>query len=89
VKKYSEEYLRKAHKDSIYHQSQLVKSNIFGCFHCKKTFEFTKINEWTDEDSDKGKTAICPICGIDAVLGDNYPIQDKSFLNEMNTFWFS
>jgi hypothetical protein len=37
-----------------------------GCFYCLKTFDVSDIKEYTD----KGKTAICPHCHIDSVVGD-------------------
>lgn len=44
-------------------------STICGCYYCLETFTSDKIVEWVDEDdSGEGQTAICPICGIDAVL---------------------
>ncbi len=86
--KYSIEFLKKAHKESIYHEPLILKSKLCGCFHCKKTFEPNKIIEWTDKSSKKGKTAMCPNCGIDSVLDDKFPIEDQAFLNQMNKFWF-
>jgi hypothetical protein len=35
-----------------------------GCFHCLATFRAETIHEWVDT----GKTALCPRCGVDAVL---------------------
>jgi len=34
--------------------------------------------------------AICPYCGIDAVIGSEsgFPIDDPDFLKEMNEHWF-
>jgi len=43
----------------------------------------------TDENSDKGRTALCPFCGIDSVLGDDFPIQNNEFLSQMNKHWFN
>jgi hypothetical protein len=43
------------------------------------------IEEWTDA----ADTALCPHCGIDAVIGDasGFPIT-KEFLSEMCQAWF-
>ena len=35
-----------------------------GCYYCGKIYTPTEIKEWTDNN----QTAICPYCGIDAVL---------------------
>ncbi|HEY5771822.1 MAG TPA: cytoplasmic protein, partial [Chitinophagaceae bacterium] len=61
-----------------------------GCFYCVGIFKSAEIIEWTDEDNPKGQTALCPICGIDSVIGDksNFPITDKNFLNQMHSFYF-
>jgi len=36
--------------------------------------------EWTDKDNSLGKAALCPNCGIAAILGENsgVPIADKN-----------
>ncbi|MFT6001236.1 MAG: hypothetical protein ACI81P_003705 [Neolewinella sp.] len=88
MKRYSNEFLKLAHKKSIYHETKIVKSNLCGCFYCKETFEPKTISDWTDEGSNKGRTAMCPKCGIDSVLDDEFPIEDNEFLNQMNKFWF-
>ncbi|MFK7972614.1 MAG: hypothetical protein AB8F95_19745 [Bacteroidia bacterium] len=88
MKKYSSKFLKQAHKESIYHEASVVKSALCGCFHCEEIFKSTEIFKWTDEGSGKEKTALCPNCGIDSVLDDKFPIQDKDFLNQMREFWF-
>jgi hypothetical protein len=35
-----------------------------GCIHCKKIFNSKEISEWCDSST----TAICPYCGIDAIV---------------------
>ena len=35
-----------------------------GCYFCLSVFDGGEISKWTDE----GTTAVCPICGVDAVL---------------------
>jgi hypothetical protein len=49
-----------------------------------------EIFEWTDEDKDRqGQTAICPRCGIDAVIGDKSGFDvSHNFLGRMNEYWF-
>ena len=88
MKKYTEVFLQSAHNGSIFHESKIIGSEICGCFHCKKTFDKNEITVWTDIGSEKGKTAMCPYCGIDSVLSDEYPIHDPSFLASMNKMWF-
>ena len=82
--------LKEAHKHSIYHRSELEKSNICGCFYCKSVFNPIEINEWTDQRETKDNlTALCPKCGIDSVLGGASGfIIDSKFLQQMYNHWF-
>lgn len=77
--------IERAHKRSIYHRDEIYQSGPCGCFSCLETFEPRVIEEWTD----RGDTALCPFCGIDAVLGDasGYPVTEE-FLAAMNARWF-
>lgn len=44
----------------------LKKAKWCMCYHCVKRFRFNDIVEFTD----KGKTALCPRCSVDAVVND-------------------
>ena len=46
--KYELEYLKKAHEHSIYHEEEILKSDICGCFYYKSTFSPSEIVEWRD-----------------------------------------
>jgi wobble nucleotide-excising tRNase len=60
------------HQHSIHHRSLLEQSDRCGCFYCEKIYSPSEVEEWIDEqddsDPDSGVTALCPYCGIDAVL---------------------
>ncbi|MBE6654147.1 MAG: cytoplasmic protein [Ruminococcaceae bacterium] len=73
-----------AHKYSSNHKEQLLHDNVCGCFHCLNIFSPEKITNWLGE-----KTAVCPYCGIDAVIGESSgsPIT-KEFLEKMKKYWF-
>jgi hypothetical protein len=88
--KYTEEYLKQAHKVCIFNKDWIDKSEICGCFYCQTVFEPDKIVEWTDKGKNKCVTALCPNCGIDSVIGSNpnWPIRDTVFLAEMHSYWF-
>ena len=82
--------LQEAHKYSSSHRDDITKSEKCGCFYCKKVFPSTNIREWIDEDDGGvGQTALCPQCGVDAVIGDKsrYSLTPH-FLSEMHRFWF-
>ncbi|WP_374948098.1 hypothetical protein [Mucilaginibacter sp.] len=87
---YSKEYLKAAHKHSIFHQTEILASEKCSCFYCQSVFIPSEITEWVDVDDPRGKTALCPKCDIDAVLRalSGYPVGDKEFINEMNKCFF-
>ena len=74
-----------AHRFSSHHREELAKDKICGCFYCLKIFNPTEITDWCDNE----KTAICPYCGIDSIIGESsgFPIT-VSFLKGMNKVWF-
>lgn len=86
--KYSKDFLEQAHKSSAAHKAEILAGSICGCFYCEQTFLQTEIEDWIAEDHENGETAICPKCGIDAVLSDQFPVSDKYFLKAMNKLWF-
>lgn len=59
-----------------HHRDLIVRSDQAGCFHRGAIFPATEITEWIDEQPAKpsgtvtadGVTALCPRCGMDAVL---------------------
>lgn len=78
--------IKSAHQYSSNHRTDLEKGEVCGCFHCCKTFSPEKIVDWIDD----GSTAICPFCGIDAIIGDDSgSIITEEFLHAMNKEWFS
>jgi len=89
--KYDVEYLKSAHKHSIYHQKEIMESDVCGCFSCKQIFQPKEIFNWCDKDNPKGTTAMCPYCYVDSVIGSEsgYPVDEQEFLEEMNEYWFS
>lgn len=55
------------------------------------TFAPTEIKEWVDirGDGELGVTALCPHCGIDAVLPENDTIAiAPPLLDAMRAYWF-
>src|SRR5215469_2369495 len=84
LKKVGPNYIR-AHRHASQHRSELEKSSLCGCFYCMEQFLPNEIDEWTDGD----QTAMCPLCGIDSVIGSaaGFPIS-KEFLSRMHKYWF-
>ena len=56
-------------------------------FFCLKIFNPKEITDWIEDKYDK--TALCPYCGIDSVIGEytGFPITYK-FLKKMKKYWF-
>lgn len=78
--------LKSAHGHSAQHRSEILQSGECACFYCMAVYPATEVSEWIAE----GTCAICPRCGIDAVLGDasGLPVKDEVFLTEMHRHWF-
>jgi NAD-dependent SIR2 family protein deacetylase len=55
-----------------------------GCFYCLRTFDAKEVKRWIDN----GQTALCPYCGIDAVLSSKVDPIDGAFLQRMHRYWF-
>ena len=66
----------RAHEVSSCLRAVLGASDSCGCFNWFAVFPPREITQWTDVDANGiGQTAICPHCGIDAVIGSasGYP----------------
>ena len=84
-----------AHAHCSRHRSEILDSDICGCFYCLATFPPAEIEVWVSDRPDDvdapatDDTAVCPRCGIDAVIGSRagYPITVE-FLTRMKEYWF-
>lgn len=83
------DHLEQAHRHSSHHRSEILASKQCGCFYCGQIFPPSEIKEWTDEVNDEGQTALCPRCGVDAVIGSksDYPVS-RDYLKQMKKRWF-
>lgn len=85
--------LKQIHEQCGWHEKPILRSKLCGCFYCLSIFPPSEIVEWIDESEDSlrgpGKTAMCPKCGIDAVLpeSENYQIT-RDLLENMNRVCF-
>lgn len=59
-----------------------VETSECGCYFCTRTFHGSAVAEWTDG----GETALCPFCGIDAVLPE---VTEMTALAAGLERWFS
>jgi hypothetical protein len=81
--------LKSLHVDCSLHRENVERSKLVGCFYCRSTFSPANIREWIDD----GETALCPLCGIDAVLPDSVQFLDGlpnwgPLLDAMHAYWF-
>ena len=79
-----------AHAHSLGHETELKASDDCGCFNCVSVFAPSDIKEWIEEPNDDERTALCPFCAIDAVVGSaaGFPITVE-FLEKMRKYWFA
>ena len=62
---------------SRYNRDRMTAATECGCFHCRSVFRADEINRWIDG----GLTAVCPRCGVDAVLADTTDLATLSDLH--------
>lgn len=74
-----------AHTHSTKHRIELEASEHCGCFFCFRIFKTGEIKTWTDGN----QTALCPSCGIDAVIGSAYCLIGEGFLRRMHQQYFA
>lgn len=79
-----------AHQHASSHREEILASSACGCFYCHEIFTPSEIKRWTDPSADQGQTALCPKCGVEAVIGSQsgYPLEPE-FLSQMHEHWFS
>lgn len=77
-----------AHAHSIDHRALILGSERCGCFGCLSIFALDAIREWTDKVNGEGVTALCPVCGLDSVIGSasGFPVE-LGFLRRMQEHW--
>lgn len=68
-------------------QSRLMNVTKAGCFECGALFDLTAIKHWVDDEPIK--TALCPACGFDFVIdnefdGVDFPALIKQLCDEGN-----
>lgn len=70
---------------AIKNQEEICKSNMVGCYLCYGIERASCVTEYDDEG-----TALCPKCGIHALIGDasGLPLTDAAFLKHMHFYAF-
>ena len=80
----------RAHQDpklSFREVRHIFRNPKIGCYGCVNFFKASDITEWIDN----GQTALCPICGIDAVVVQTpwNPILNIEVLNDFYYKYFN
>ncbi|MCQ2798360.1 MAG: sel1 repeat family protein [Bacilli bacterium] len=66
----------------------ILSSNMCSCVFCRHTYSAREVKDWISTDG--GTNALCPNCGIDAVIGDSTGFTfDKASLKEINLYFYS
>ena len=80
-----ESQMERLHAYSANNRSLIAVSDRCYCFYCKESMYRSAIVEYIDD----GQTAICPKCGIDAVIPDSIEEDvDESIIEELHEYWF-
>ena len=66
---------------------EILHSKTCSCIFCRQHYDARTVNDWVNDE--RGMSAICPECGMDAVIGDNggEPL-DKDTLKALNLAFF-
>src|SRR5262245_44217335 len=83
------EAIRSAHSHSSNHRQELLAGTTCACFYCCTVFPTDNITEWIDIVRGERQTALCPLCGVDSVLGERAGFElSPEFLHDMKPYWF-
>lgn len=81
--------LMRLHMNTVNNAARVRAAGLCGCFHCCESFPSGEVARFMPEQGG-GETALCPRCGVDAVLTnlDGEPLND-ALLKEMHDRFFS
>jgi len=77
--------IRRAYEHSRLNRQFLAPGVACRCFHCLHAFSAEQINRWTDQ----GSTALCPHCGIDAVLSSRADPLSDALIHRLQAAYFA
>jgi TPR repeat protein len=79
--------LLQLHAHASNNEIEILHSTNCSCFFCRQSYSARSVNDWVNDT--RGVTALCPECGMDAVIGDacGLPL-DKTTLKEMNLAFY-
>lgn len=66
---------------------EIVQSKECGCYFCRHHYDARKVNDWISDE--RGVSALCPECGMDAVVGDASGLDiSKEKLKTLNLYFY-
>lgn len=81
----NKEEMKRIHSHTMSNRKEIEASVTCACINCCEIFKASEVEDYLDE----GETALCPVCGIDAVIGDCTGISmDREILNELSKEFF-
>ncbi|MGN0470272.1 MAG: hypothetical protein ACI4GV_05095 [Acutalibacteraceae bacterium] len=73
---------------AVFNEKSISQSKICGCYYCRKLFSPSDIKDWIS-DIGKEKTALCPNCSMDNVIGDGSGFSvTEDLLDEMYNYFY-
>jgi len=74
-------------KHSSHNEIEILHSKTCSCYFCRQTYNARDVNDWTNDKG--GVTALCPVCGMDSVIGDASGVPlDKNLLKDLNQAFY-
>lgn len=73
--------IEKASNKAIYNALKINPNMVCSCYYCLSKYRGSEVNEYVDD----GKTALCPVCGIDSVLPKEI---DGDELQKIHDYYF-
>ena len=81
----TKEEMKGIHSHTLRNRKEIEASDNCACISCMGAFPASEVEAYIDD----GETALCPLCGIDAVIGDCTGISmDPTTLNKLNKEFF-
>lgn len=72
------------HELAFKNRAALLRSTLAACFCCCQVFPVGDVAEYCDA----GETPLCPLCGVDSVVGDAQHPLSPQWLGAMERHWF-
>jgi hypothetical protein len=76
--------LQRAYAHSRLNRRFMVSGADCRCFHCLHAFSAEQISHWVDN----GETALCPNCGVDAVLSGQADCISEGLIGALHAAYF-